>query len=100
MVIEIELSKTGKKHAGKYVAIVDDCDGDLAELNWVAKVKSKPPVYVSREVKENGIAKKLYLHRVIMERMQNGVSLADNQQIDHVDNNGLNNTRENLRLAT
>jgi len=101
MVVEIPLSKTGKKHAGKYVAIVDDCDRDLAEFNWSAKApKNRYTIYVARTIESISQPKKeIRIHRIILERML-GRQLADYELPDHINRNGLDNRRENLRLAT
>lgn len=91
--IEIPLSKTGK-HAGKYVAIVDDEDGDLADFDWVFNNG-----YATRQTK--GSAKDrgfIQMHRLIMEQIL-GHSLARGSQVDHVNLNRLDNRRENLRLS-
>lgn len=99
--IEIPLSKKGK-HAGKYVAIVDDCDADLAELSWCSAIASNGiGIYARRAIRNSPGEKQYYihLHRVIMERAL-GRPLEKNEMVDHVDTNGLNCSRENLRLAT
>jgi hypothetical protein len=73
---------------GKF-AIVDNDDFDmLSEHKWCAVKKSKTFYAVSRI---NG--KVVYMHHLIL-------SIRKNQVIDHIDGNGLNNRRENLRRAT
>ncbi len=90
MVIKIPLSKTGK-HAGKYETTVDDCDADLAELNWMVHSNSWTN-YVMRY-------KNIFMHRVILERIL-GREFCHNEFTDHINNNGLDNRRENLRIVT
>lgn len=69
------------------VAIVDPEDAELATLNWCASNTGKR-WYALRQ--ENGV--RIYLHRAIM-----GL---DGPRVDHIDGNGLNNRRSNLRHAT
>lgn len=88
----IELSKTGI-NAGKYFAIVDECDADLADLNWsILLTKDKKPRYA---VRKYGI----FLHRIILGRILYR-DLLSSEEVDHIDGNGLNCIRSNLRLAT
>lgn len=93
MTVEIKLNS--KKHPG-LIAIVDDIDGDLADLKWNPFVRENTN-YAKRHARfrENPVS----LHRVVLERVLQR-SLAEGEQVDHVNNNGLDNRRENLRLAT
>ncbi len=97
MVIKIALSKTGK-HAGKYEAIVDDCDADLTDFNWNILIQTHN-FYVQRNINVHGKQSKFYLHRIILSRRLNR-KLAKNEHVDHINNNGLDNRRSNLRIAT
>lgn len=70
-------------------AFVDDEDYDkLSRWKWCASVrKDRKAVYAY-----NGTLKKL-MHRAIME-------VPEGMQIDHINHNGLDNRKENLRLCT
>lgn len=100
MVLEIPLSKNGK-HAGKYLALVSDEDADLTELNWtvvIAETHTKV-MYAVRRPTVGHKRVNTKLHRVILERVL-GRELLKDEFVDHINMNGLDNRRENLRLAT
>jgi hypothetical protein len=84
--VEIRLTKG-------YVAVVDDEDAHLARLNWKASISSGV-VYARRTFwLGNGKYGSESLHRVIL-RAPPGVV------VDHINGNGLDNRRANLRLAS
>jgi len=75
------------------VALVDDEDYLIAcQYRWYA-VKGKYTWYATTRQKNNGEMKTLYLHRIIM-RAKEGI------EVDHIDGDGLNCIRENMRLCT
>ncbi len=70
------------------VAIVDDEDfPELSKHKWYA-INAGSRFYAGRTIYQNGSKKNILMHRVI---------LAANQDVDHKDGDGLNNTKENLR---
>jgi hypothetical protein len=79
---------------GKF-ALVDDQDYEyLRQFKWHAvKNESKHSYYASRTVRIAGKYKCISMHREIL-----GLT-AEKSQVDHIDMNGLNNTRANLRLC-
>lgn len=76
------------------VAIVDASDYEwLSQFRWNVW-ESGRTFYVTRNIKiPNGKWSKLFMHREILEA-------PPDMSIDHIDCDGLNNTRANLRLAT
>lgn len=77
-----------------YQAAIDAADVPLVDQwNWYAKVANHT-VYAARSERiSTGKKRNLYLHRAILD-------LADDVDGDHIDCNGLNNRRSNLRSAT
>lgn len=89
MTKEVALSK------GK-VAIVDDEDFDrVSEYRWFYRgLHGRSSVeYAIRTFYRDGKHRTVYLHRFILDA-PHGV------EVDHIDRNGLNNRRSNIRLAT
>jgi hypothetical protein len=95
---EIPLSCFGK-YKGQFVAIVDDADFDkLSKYKWSVvaayKTNSRTIRYAARiEYRDNGSRKTIYMHHDIAGRKEGLVT-------DHIDGDGLNNSRSNLRLVT
>lgn len=83
------------KHKNLY-AVVDDEDFHLVSgFKWSAE-KKKNVIYAARGEWSGGVQKTVRMHQQIMGTSGNGRSL----HVDHVDGNGLNNTRLNLRIAS
>ena len=83
-----------------YEAIVDEIDyPDVSRWKWYALVKRRRSkevrtVYAVRGTYMNGKQTKIWLHRYMLQLTDPHI------ECDHRDGNGLNNQRENLRIAT
>jgi hypothetical protein len=78
-----------------HVALVDDdLFEHLNQWNWRA-VKDGNTIYVKRNFRIGSHVKTIQMHRLIME-----LSHGDGKQVDHIDGNGLNNQKANLRICT
>ena len=89
----IPLSKTGI-NKGKWFAQVDDADYDyFNQFNWTAQPHGKTVYAVRNITLPTGKRKALRLHREIMRLNDAKI------EVDHIDLNGLNNQRSNLREA-
>jgi len=91
MVIKIELTK-GRQ------ALVDEIDSDLGNLSWYTLNKGSLS-YARRNDYSRGKGKTILMHRIILSRLV-GRPLDSLEKCDHINRNGLDNRRENLRLAT
>ncbi|HON37095.1 MAG TPA: HNH endonuclease [Methanothrix sp.] len=78
--------------------IIDAIDVDLAGRSWHA-VPGHRSVgnYTFYAARRKG-SKRITLHREILERIL-GRRLQEGEECDHIDGNGLNNRRSNLRLV-
>ena len=76
-----------------YEAIIDATDVPLVDAwNWTTIV-GRSNVYGFRNYWKDKIKRRVYLHRAIVGEL-------DGFQVDHINRNGLDNRRVNLRLAT
>lgn len=78
---------------GRGVALVDDEDAPLvADHRWWRKGRGRE-AYAYTSVPENGGLRWLLMHRVIL-------NAPAAMQVDHINGDGLDNRRANLRLCT
>lgn len=73
-------------------AIVSGCDIEFLQSHGWCAVKKNGKWYAARGLSDGTT---IYMHREIAKRM--GI---ESDYIDHIDRNGLNNSRSNLRAAT
>ncbi len=86
-IIEVPLSRG-------YVALIDAEDSEkVLAYKWHVLINKKNPVTTSIYVIGRIKGRTVYLHRFIMDAPKN-------LQVDHINHNGLDNRRANLRLAT
>jgi len=88
---EIQLSQHRVcENRGKYVALVDDEDFEyLNQFKWCA-MKGRSSFYAVRKIGIIGKKHNQSMH----------VEILNGKGIDHIDHNGLNNQKSNLRLCS
>ena len=85
MTVEIILTKG-------FVALVDDDDApEILRFKWCANISNRN-VYAARRDMGHVGARKIRMHRVI-------IGAPDGMSVDHINGNGLDNRRANLRLC-
>lgn len=82
-----------------YETIIDPIDADLVGLKWTAAIANNGIPYAKHRLKKEGRFQDESLHRIILERIL-GRSLGRGEEGDHINNDTMDNRRENLRLAT
>jgi hypothetical protein len=94
--ITIPLAKRNKSH--NMVTKVDLNDADLGNVSWNTAISGKKR-YVIRTIFIDGKKTTERMHRVILERKLER-KLKRGEQVDHINHDGFDNRRSNLRLAT
>jgi len=78
------------------VALVDDSDYEwLNQKKWCAKKFRSTWYAIRRSHSLSGKVVTMYMHRAIL-----GLDFGDPRQGDHINHEGLDNRRENLRIVT
>lgn len=79
---------------GEHPCTFSLCDLDIInQYKWVYLSKGRT-AYAQTHISINGKRDAVQMHQLIMDSHRKGLL------IDHIDHNGLNNTRENLRIVT
>ena len=95
---KLALSKKARKHKGVFALVSSPMWEYVNRHNWCVMVQ-KTKTYAYRQI--NG--KTVYLHRWIYQRLvELGLkpALLEGQVVDHIDEDGLNNTNDNLQPLT
>ena len=75
------------------ITLVDDEDyNHLSQMKWYVKI-GKHTCYAMTNIKIKGKWTSRQIHRIIM-------NAPSDMQVDHIDHNGLNNQKSNLRICT
>jgi hypothetical protein len=85
------------QHHDKYIkAVIDKEDfPKIKDSNWHYTSNA----YISHTHRVDGKQKALYLHNLVMDRLEH-TGKGSTESIDHINRNGLDNRKENLRLIT
>lgn len=100
--IEIPVSAHSGDFSRCCVAVVDEDDADLLSFRWSATGGDERTRYARRSIYPAGLrgrSREEQMHRVIAGRLF-GVKEIQGKEVDHINGNGLDNRRSNLRLAS
>lgn len=81
-----------------FVSVIDEIDFRLASQCWRTHNGSNT-FRAGRTVRRNKVKREVWLHSIILEN-KIGRKLTSGEMCDHVDGDGLNNRRCNLRVAS
>jgi hypothetical protein len=80
---------------GKFAIVDDEFYDSLSQFKWSA-ARNQRTYYAQRSIYMGGKSKTILMHRVVAELA--GLQL--DRLIDHCNNNGLDNRKDNLRSAS
>lgn len=78
---------------GYFAAVDDDTAALVSGVKWSYYAALNRTTYAARKIYRDGKRTTVYMHRLIMDAPRS-------MEVDHIDGDGLNNQRQNLRLAT
>jgi len=84
-----------------FSALVDDDDYEwLSKWKWSTTIMRTSGPYAIRGTRSGGINKNYLMHREILINKYGRKKFNKRMLCDHIDGNGLNNCKSNLRIAT
>lgn len=95
---KLPLSKKGPKHKGTFALVSSDMWEYVSRHRW-SVMGQKNKTYACRKVNHKTIALHRYIYNRLVELGQKP-ALLDGQVVDHIDEDGLNNTNANLQPLT
>jgi len=78
-----------------FFALVDGKNYEWLNKHKWYTYKSQGNYYASRDIRQNGIRRHIYMHREIL-----GLCPQDGKMTDHINHCGLDNREENIRVCT
>ena len=80
--------------SGPCILVDDDDYEEMSKFKWTV-LKRGYTFYASRHTKRGSISTSVFMHRAIMNCVH-----GDGKEVDHINNNGLDNRKKNLRICT